>query len=104
MLVVCLGFGEGGSASFDFCDDVVGGFGPGEGFGVVVPVLGPGVDGLGQLGDGAEAVLGEGFAGEHGEPGFDEVEPRRRGRGEVQVPAPAPGVGEPGPNWLGFVG
>ena len=43
LLVVRRGFGEGGSSSFDFGDDVVGGLGPGEGLGVVVPVLGPGV-------------------------------------------------------------
>ena len=40
-LVVRRGFGlvgEGGSASFDFGDDLFGGLGPDEGFGVVVPV------------------------------------------------------------------
>ena len=82
----------------------MGGFGPREGFGVLVPVVGPGVDGFGEVGDGAEAVSGEGFAGEDREPGFDEVEPRRRGGGEVQVPALAPGVREPGAHGLGFVG
>ena len=75
LLVVRRGFGEGGSSSFDFGDDVVGGLGPGEGLGVVVPVLGPDVDGVGEVGCGVEAVVGEGFAGEHREPGLDEVEP-----------------------------
>ena len=48
-LVVRRGFGlvgEGGSASADLGDDVVGGLAPYEGFGVVVPALGPHFDGL----------------------------------------------------------
>lgn len=47
VLVVCRGFDdpvEGGSASCDAFDDLVGGAGPHEWFGVVVPVLDPPVD------------------------------------------------------------
>jgi uncharacterized membrane protein len=56
-LVVRRGFGDGGqggSASFDFGDDVVGGFGPDERFGVVVPVLGPGLDAFDERVDAGE--------------------------------------------------
>ena len=87
ILVVRRGFGEGGSSPFDFGDDVVGGLGPGEGLGVVAPVLGPSVDAVGEIGCGVEAVVGEGLAGERGEPGLYEVVPGGRCRGEVQVSA-----------------
>lgn len=73
--------------SVDFLDDARGGFGPGEGVGDHSSSCGPGVDGLGEVGDGTEAVLGEDFASEDREPCFDEVEPRGGGKGEVQVPA-----------------
>src|SRR5215216_5734133 len=46
-LVVCRGFGdpvEGGLSAGDFVEDLVGGFGPDEGLGVVVPVGDPAVD------------------------------------------------------------
>lgn len=57
-LVVRRGFGwvEGGASSFDFGDDLLGGFVPDEGFGVLVPVVGPGVDSFDQLADALEAV------------------------------------------------
>ncbi len=61
-LVVCRGFGWGGLCSAGFGGDVVGGGGPCEWLGVEVPVRGPGVDGVGELGDGVEAVGFEGFA------------------------------------------
>jgi hypothetical protein len=38
------GFGERGSAAADFGDDFVGGLLPDEGFGIVVPMLGPQLD------------------------------------------------------------
>ncbi len=50
-LVVCRGFGdrgEGGSSSFDFGDDLVGGLFPDEWLGVVVPVLCPESDRFGE--------------------------------------------------------
>ena len=46
-LVVCRGFGDpvqGGLSAGDFVEDLVGGFGPDEGLGVVVPVGDPAVD------------------------------------------------------------
>jgi len=39
-------FGEGGASAADFGDYLLGGFVPDEGFGVVVPVFDPDVDGL----------------------------------------------------------
>ena len=74
--MVCRGFVWGGLCSAGFGGDVFGGFGPGEWLGVLVPVGCPGVDGVGEVGDGVEAVVFEGFAGEDREPGLDEVEPR----------------------------
>ena len=57
-LVVRRGFVlvEGGASSFDFGDDLLGGFVPDEGLGVLVPVVGPGVDRFDQLADASEAV------------------------------------------------
>jgi len=77
-VVVCRGFGdsvEGGLSAGDFVEDLVGGFGPDEGLGVVVPVGDPAVDPGFEFGDGGEAGVGQGFAAEHGEPALDEVEP-----------------------------
>ncbi len=48
------GFGECGPAASDFLDDLVGGLLPDEGFGVVVPVLGPQLDGLNESVDAVE--------------------------------------------------
>ncbi len=78
--------------SFDFGEDWLGGFGPAEGFGVVVPVGGPVFYGVVELGDGGEGPSFEGFAGEYGEPGLDEVGPACAGGGEVEVPAFAAGL------------
>ena len=58
-LVVCRGFGwvvEGGAASADFGDDFFGGSVPDEGFGVLVPVGGPGFDGVDEFVHAGEAV------------------------------------------------
>src|SRR5487761_794438 len=76
LLVVCRGFGdpvEGGLSAGDFVEDLVGGFGPDEGLGVVVPVGDPAVDPGFEFGDGGEAGVGQGFAAEHGEPALDQV-------------------------------
>jgi phosphate transport system protein len=56
VLVVRLGFDlvQGGAAALDFGDDVLGGGFPDEGFRVVVPVFGPGGDGVGEVGDAGE--------------------------------------------------
>ena len=59
----------------DFVGDLVGGFGPDEGLGGVVPVGDPAVDPGSEFGDGGEVGVGQGFAAEHGEPALDEVEP-----------------------------
>jgi hypothetical protein len=48
---------EGGSASADLVDDVVGGLGPDEGVGVVIPVVAPLVDGIGEFGDAGEDAV-----------------------------------------------
>jgi hypothetical protein len=76
--VVCRGFGdpvEGGLSAGDFVEDLVGGFRPDEGLGVVPPVGDPAVDPGLEFVDGGEAGVGQGFAAEHGEPALDEVEP-----------------------------
>ena len=90
--------------SFDFGEDWLGGFGPAEGFGVVVRVGGPVFYGVVELGDGGEGPSFEGFAGEYGEPGLDEVGPACAGGGEVEVPAFAVGVFEPFADGFGLVG
>ena len=43
---------QGGAGSLDFGDDLLGGLGPHERFGVVVPVGHPDIDRLGELADG----------------------------------------------------
>ncbi len=77
--------GEGGSPSLDLGDDVVGGFVPDEGLGVVVPVLGPELDGVDELIEAGEAAAAEASIGQGFEPALDEVQPGRAGRREVQV-------------------
>src|SRR5215204_891425 len=72
-----IGSGEGGSSSADFVDDLLGGDMPDERLGVVVPVLGPGLDGVDELGDAGEYAVAEAPVGELFEPALDEVEPRR---------------------------
>lgn len=57
--VVCRGFSDlikCGSSSFDFGDDFFGGFVLDERFRVVVPVLGPLLDGVDELLNAGEAV------------------------------------------------
>lgn len=59
-LVVRRGFGlpvEGGSSTSDLVDDLVGGLGPDEGAGVLVPVVDPLVDGVGEVGDAGEDAV-----------------------------------------------
>lgn len=59
-LVVCRGFGlggEGGPGSLDLGQDVGGGGGPGERGGVVVPVGGPVIDGVFEIGDAGEDAV-----------------------------------------------
>ena len=56
LLVVRRGFDlvEGGSSAADFCDDLFGGLVPDEGLGVVVPVFGPDLDGIDEVGHAGE--------------------------------------------------
>ena len=75
---------------------------PDEGFGVVVPVLGPLVDGLGEFGYGSVGASSYLFGGEFGEPSFDEVHPGCVGGCEVEGES---GVAlEPALDGFGFVG
>ena len=55
-LVVRRGFDlvEGGSSAADLCDDLFGGLVPDEGLGVVVPVFGPDLDGIDEVGHAGE--------------------------------------------------
>ena len=78
---------EGGSPASDLVDDLFGGFVPDERFRVVVPVFGPGLDGLFEFVDAGEHASAESTIGEFFEPALDQVEPRRAGGDEVQVPA-----------------
>jgi len=50
--------------------DLVGGLVPGEGVGLVVPCIDPGLDGFFELLGGAEGAAAEPFDGEFGEPAF----------------------------------
>ena len=68
-------------------EDVVCGFVPDVGLGVVVPVGDPGADRGDEVADGAVGAAFDPLRGELGEPALDEVDPARAGRGEVQVEA-----------------
>src|SRR6202453_5454772 len=96
-LVVRLRFDlvEGGAAALNFGDDVLGGGFPDKWLGIVVPVLCPGGDCGGEVGDAAECAAAQAFVGEFFEPAFDQVQPGTRGRGVVQVPAATFFVREP---------
>lgn len=87
-LVVRRGFDlvECGSTSLDFGDDLLRWFVPYEGFRVVVPVLGPDLDGVDELTDTGEDPAPQTTFGQLFEPPLDEVRPRRRRRGEMQMP------------------
>src|SRR5208283_4159058 len=94
------GLGKGSPSSTDLGDDLFGRLVPDEGLRIVVPVLGPDLDGLDQLGHRGEHATAQPPFGELVEPALDEVEPRRGCRGEVQVPAGSFGVGQPlGNRW-----
>ena len=75
---------------------------PDEGFGVLVPVLGPLVDGVGEFGYGSVGAPAYLFGGEFGEPSLDEVAPRRVGGCEMER---EPWMAlQPAPYGLCFVG
>jgi len=65
-------------------EDLVGGLGPYDWFGILVPVLGPGDDVAFEFCDRAVGRALQFTAGQFSEPAFDEVEPGGRGGGEVQ--------------------
>jgi Transposase len=71
----------------DAAFDLMGGFGPAEGFGIFVPVGQEAGDGLLQARDAVEAAAANGLRGDQAEPALDQVEPRGAGRGEVQMEA-----------------
>ena len=95
-MVLC-GFdlGEGGPASPDLGDDLLGLLVPHEGLRIIVPVLGPRLDGLDQVRGRGEDALSKSSFGQFVERAFDEVQPRRRGGREVQVPTCPLGVSQP---------
>jgi len=64
------------AAAADLGDDLVGGLGPHEGWGVVVVVCDVGLDDGDEVGDAGEASPFESLGGELTEPAFDEIEPR----------------------------
>jgi hypothetical protein len=79
-LVSCLG---NKCSIADAALDLVGGLGPCEGSGVVVPVSQEAGDGALQVGNAGEAASANHLL--ESEPAFDQVEPRGTGRSEVQV-------------------
>src|SRR3954453_10553643 len=90
LLVVRRGFGlvgEGGSSSADFGEDFFGWFLPDERFGIVVPVLDPGLEGGDELVAAIEGSAAEPPLGQQLEPALDQVQPRAARRREVQMPA-----------------
>jgi hypothetical protein len=88
------GLGEGGPTAADLGDDLFGGPVPDERLRVVVPVLGPLLDGVDEVGDAAEHASSESTFGQFFEPSFDEVQPRRARWREVQMPARSFGMVE----------
>jgi hypothetical protein len=68
-------------------EDLVGGLGPGEGFGVGVPFVDPLADVGFEFGDAAVGGTRRLRVVQFGEPALDQVEPRRAGWGEVQLAA-----------------
>ena len=68
-------------------EDRIGGFGPGERFGVLVVLGDVAVDRGLQIDDRVEAGALEPAPGERREEGLDRVQPRARGGGEVEHPA-----------------
>src|SRR6202790_5063764 len=71
----------------DAAFDLMGGFGPAEGFGIFVPVCQKAGDGLLQARDAVEAAPANWLRGDQAEPALAQVEPRGAGRGEVQMEA-----------------
>src|SRR5260370_28873829 len=69
----------------DAAFDLMGGFGPAEGFGIFVPVGQEAGDGLLQARGAVEAAAANSLRGDQAEPALDQVEPRGAGRGEVQM-------------------
>ena len=78
---------EGVPSSIHFFEDVSGGGGPGEGFGVLVVLGEIVVDGRLQFGDALEDAPADGVLGDFGEEAFDLVQPGGRRRREVEMEA-----------------
>lgn len=75
------------SRTGDFCEDLFGGFGPDEGFGVGIVVFEVLVNGRFEFGDGGEDAATDALLGDQAEEALDLIEPGGRGGGEVQVKA-----------------
>ena len=71
-------------------EDVIGGFGPHEGLGVVVVLLEVTVDGGLEVGGGPEDAAPDALTGEFGEEAFDSIEPGAGFWGEVEGPTGMP--------------
>ena len=80
---------------------MVGGFGPDEGFRILVVVVDEMADGVLQLQRAAMNAAAKLFLRQLGEPAFDQIQPGGRGGSEVQVEARA--LGQPTANELSFV-
>src|SRR5260370_23184482 len=80
--------GDAFAVSSDCLDDLVGGLGPLEGLGVVIPELDPLFERAGQLVDRAEDTAVQAAALQFGEPPLHLVQPRGIRRGEMQLEPP----------------
>src|SRR5271170_4704030 len=67
--------------------DLMGGLGPDEGLGGLIPVVEEVGDGAFQLGDAGGAATANRLLADDAEPALDQVEPGGAGRGEVQMEA-----------------
>jgi len=95
---------EGGEAPADLGDDVLGAGFPDEWFRILVPVLGPGGDRGGELGDAGEHAAAQAFVGQFFEPPFDQIDPGTGGGSEMQMPAATVPMSQPLLDLRGGVG
>src|SRR6185437_4380587 len=102
LLFYAIGCSDLGEVVGERGQDLVGGLGPGERPGVVVPGGDPVPDVVLQGLDGGVHAAADQLVCQQAEPSFDLVHPGRAGRGEVNMEARVPG--QPGPDLGGVVG
>ena len=87
--------GKSRPASSDLGDDLLGMLVPYEALGIVIPVLGPDLDGLDEMRDRGEDSSAEPSLSELVEPALDEIQPGRTRGCEVQMPTCALRIRQP---------